>query len=102
MLTTHWCVSEQPLPTHSCDTTLHGFTYILGDPRDLMGWGRTLHHIHLRPQGHSSSTGRRSCTPGSEHGQQVTALSNKSCCRYQAREEGRRQLTPPGKPSSAL
>lgn len=48
-LTTPWCVSEQPLPTHSCDTTLHGLTYILGDPGDLVDWGRTPHHIHLRP-----------------------------------------------------
>lgn len=48
-LATHWCVSEQPLANHSCNTTLHGLTYILGDPRDLVGWGRILHHIYLRP-----------------------------------------------------
>lgn len=52
------CVSEQPLPTHSHDTTLHGLTYTLGDPRDLAGWGRTPPHTHLRPQGHPSSTWR--------------------------------------------
>lgn len=96
---TCWHGSEQPLPTHDHASTLHVWTYMLGDPRVLAGAGgddptppRTIgpRQQHWEAQLHTQ-------TWGSAWGGQArhsTALPHKCCPKYQPREEERRQHSP--------